>query len=547
MVNWNNVKVFRPDAPVVSEGEGDPGSIALSTLLDKYDVVSIDDGYGSMVVAERGHGYNVDSVGPYRFVDPVSLNKGSETKQLSDVGTTFQELAYASPSPFTSWLRLEHVPELRDQRGLQTYYRMKRGDGAVRGALRLLKTPIVGAHWYVEPATNSTRDVNVAKFIEDNLVNGLNVSWSTLLTDILLMCEYGHMIFEKVFEFGPDGKVRWKKLAPRHPLDVMRWYWDAQGGPNGIEMFPFMPYESAPGVPQSTGATEAPYITIDKLLVFSFEAESGDLTGTSTLRSAYKHWYYKESLYKIDAIQKERHGIGIPVIKLPPNFSQQDKSYAEDLGRNLRTNERAHVVLPPFWELLFADLQGNPVDCLKSIDHHNKMIGVNIVAPFMETGGKDTDQSMFLKSTRHIAEGVCDIFNAHAIPQLVDYNWSRVGYPMLRARRIGEWEDLRVLSFALRNLIGAGVIIPDDPLEAEMRKEFDLPIADPATARQINKPLLGTHQSVTPDPGDAAIQIPGGTNAPQTPQLPQVGQPRQSTSPPVGLPASNAGRDSSGG
>src|SRR6202000_3063401 len=115
-------------------------------------------------------------------------------------------------------------------------------------------------------------------------------------------------------------------------------------------------------------------IPINKLLVFSFDKEAGNIEGISLLRSAYKHWYYKDTLYKIDAIQKERHGIGVPVIQMPPGWKKADKDLAEKIGRNLRTNEKAHIVLPPMWNILFAKLEGQPVDCLPSIEHHNQMI-----------------------------------------------------------------------------------------------------------------------------------------------------------------------------
>src|SRR5690606_24952374 len=153
------------------------------------------------------------------------------------------------------------------------------------------------------------------------------------------------------------------------------------------------------------------------------------------------------------------------------------------------TNERAHVVLPPNWELIFAKIEGQPVNALESIKHHDDKIKSNILADY--TGSTDAaskiGHDLFLKSTRFIADIVCDDFNLYAIPQLVDYNFSRLpnGYPKLRARRIGETEDQRTLTFAIRNMVGAGVIEPDDELEAFVRKELDLPAKDFDTARQI--------------------------------------------------------------
>src|SRR5712691_131068 len=389
-----------------------------------------------------------------------------------------RELGYASPSPWTSWTRQERVPELMGNIGLRTYFDMKRADGTIRGALRLLKTPIMAARWFVEPESDSTIDKNVSKFIEKNLFEELSVPWSRIVEDALLMCEYGYMPFELVFA-PKDGKLKLSKLAPRHPLDIMEWLWDVNGGINGLIMenvqgfgptynsnlgSPLFPTATIPPGSVSSNGTYAGdfqgettyqprvFIPIEKMVIFSIEQEAGDLRGISILRSAYKHYYFKDTLYKIDAIQKERHGIGVPIIKLPPGYSQNDRKLAEDLGRNLRTNERAHIVIPSNWEIMFAKLEGHPVDCLPSIDHHDMKIKSNILAPFMdESNVKPDSLDVYYKSTRYIASTICDTFNHFVIPKMVDANFSRGGYPKLRVRRIGEWEDIRTMSFAFRN------------------------------------------------------------------------------------------------
>src|SRR5690606_17163314 len=134
-------------------------------------------------------------------------------------------------------------------------------------------------------------------------------------------------------------------------------------------------------------------IPIEKLAVFTFDKEGGDFRGRSLLRRVYKHWFYKENLYKIDAIQKERHAIGIPVIMLPPGWTQHDKRAAENIGMSLRTNENAYVVLPPLWELTFAELRGHHVNVLDSITHHGTMIYENVVAHFIKDVGSSRENT----------------------------------------------------------------------------------------------------------------------------------------------------------
>jgi hypothetical protein len=306
LLGWTN-------APVVLEGEGSK-SKELSEVLREHDLVAVTD---DVVV-----------------VTPKQL---AETPDLRELGS-------ASHSPFTSYLRAEYNRDLMGSAGLQKYDQMRKSDGTVRGTLRQIKTPILGARWFVEAASESTRDQNAADFVWWNLQKAMSISFGQIVHECLLMLDFGYYMFEKVWKetrWNNRDVLCWQKLAPRHPVDVIDggWHYDKNGGPASVDMIN----------PDAT-KWEPINISIEKLLVMSFDKEAGNIEGFSVLRSAYSHWYYKTMLYKIDAIQKERHGIGVPVIKLPPNFTRDDKEIAQQMGRNLRTNETAHLVLPPNWE-----------------------------------------------------------------------------------------------------------------------------------------------------------------------------------------------------
>ncbi len=469
----------------------------------------------------------------------IVVPKGS--RQLAEPSSVdLRELGNTGMSAFTGWLYREYNPLMQGASGLRLFNEMRRSDATVRGSLRLMKTPILAARWFIEPASESALDKKVADFIWWNLTKGMSTSFPQFITEALAMLDFGFYMFEKVFRMDDPrpqarGKVTWKKLAPRHPLDLGEWLWDENGGPAGVRM-----YNSHTGKDVD--------IPISKMLIFSFDKEAGDLSGISVLRSAYKPWFFKQQLEKIDAIQKERHGIGVPVIKLPPNFNADDLRLAQSMGRNIRTNEMAHIVLPPNWEISFAKLEGQPVNALESVDYHNGEIHKNVLASFMDRGGtmKDDDFSLFLKSTRYVADIITDIVNKHLIPELVDFNWSRLpnGYPELKARRIGEYADWRTQSFAVRNLVGSNIIRPDDRLEDQLRDEMDLPAVDAATTR-----ITDTPQDPNGGPDDDDDKSPGSPGSPQVkpPGTPRVGPPRQTPVPSVTTPRRNAGGDRSGG
>lgn len=493
----------------------------------------------------------------YEFVDSVTDPDGHQVVLMADRSAQntlgrpdLNEIGTTSPSTYLSFLRQEYNPDLREQQGLRTYDKMRRSDSTVRSTLRLMKTPVLSARWFIKPASPSARDKKIADFVSWNLFKGMTNSWPQLLTETLLCLEFGYYMFEKVWtNKHPErpGMMCWQKFAPRHPLDVLYWEFDDKGGPAGVQMYNYSILNTI-------------FIPIDKLAVFTFEKEGGDMTGLSLLRSAYKPWYYKQQLEKIDAIQKERHGIGIPIIKLPPGFTSSDQALANNLGRNLRTNERAHVVLPPNWDLIFAKLEGQPVNALDSLNYHDDQIEMNVLGNFIDvesSRGKDEDHTMFMRSTRFLAQCVEDVFNSYCIPQLVNYNFARTpnGYPELKARRIGEQEDWRTMSFTVRNLVGAGALTPDDDLEDALREETDLPPRDPSTSRDIanpqGAPMEG--QATAPQGGGGARPIPAnqqrgasGANVPSSPSPSPAQLPRQNPRPVVSVPRGNAGVDRSG-
>src|SRR6185436_14142454 len=126
---------------------------------------------------------------------------------------------------------------------------------------------------------------------------------------------------------------------------------------------------------------------------------------------------------------------------------------------------------------------------------------------------------------------ITDIFNRFIIKKLVYANFT-LGpdreCPQLVCRRIGEWNDLRTQSFTVRNLVGAGVIEPDDDLEDAFRDELDMPPKDAATARK----MITEPGQMEPDPNDPEANDPP-TQASLKNRGQKAGMPRQQPTPPV--------------
>ena len=539
-----------PTVPTVPAHDED-----LSKILEQYSVVDVVPGsadHGPFVVVTEKNSNTYVGGGISFEPDPAVLPDTGVVKSVPTASQTVQlaerpnVAEIGSTNPTTQFAgKGEYNAVLQGDLGLDKYNKARLSDGIISGVLLAIKTPVFAGNWRVDPTGKRPDNKDVAAFVQKCLMEYQSVSWTQILMDAMLCADFGFMVFEKVWEIRKvDGKSRavLKKLAPRHPADVLDIKYDKNGGPKSVVF----------SVVDGDGASDEKEINIEKLLIIAYQQEVGNLRGRSVLRAAYQHYYYKTQLYKIDAIQKERHGIGIPVIKLPVGFTITDKTEANILGRNLRTNERAHIVLPPNWDLYFAKLEGNPVDAMASIKYHDQAIRESVLAGFLgnEKATNEDDLGLFLKATRFVANSICDAFNNYVIPDLVKYNFKDADIPKLQVRQIGEQADNRTMSFTLRNMVGAGLIRPDDVLENYLRELFDLPPVDLATVRIVKAPQAAGATGTVPNatPGTNTL-LPnanpeGGKNDPNNKENPATntpGLPRQTPLPNIGVGGAKVG------
>ena len=385
-------------------------------------------------------------------------------------------------SSFQGQLR-EVVPELGSiYQAVQTYRKMSRS-AVVRTSLRAARTGVLGADYFVEPHDDKPENIEIAEFVAYNLFDGANRPFKKTIADVLKMYEYGVSVLEMVFETrewvgkraGANRRkyTMLRKLAYRPRSTIAKFEYDDNGGPAGIVQ----------NAIRKDGSIQEVPIPIEKLIIFTFD-EDGGVEGEPLLRSAYEHWFYKQHLYKVDAIQKERHAIGIPDVELGIGYSADDKEAAQTMAKNLRTNEQAFVVRPQQIKVSFLKPEGELVDVMKSIEHHDGQILLNVMAQFLllglegTGGGRATSGAhldMFAKSLRYVAELICAAFNMYLIPKLVAYNYDTTEFPSIQVRNIGESKDLQLWASAVANLIAKRAITVDMETEQWIRKTIDAP------------------------------------------------------------------------
>lgn len=454
--------------------------------------------------------------------------KGLEKEQGSSIAAPLREV----------------IPDLGNKRQeLRTYYQMSNMHAASRASLRAVKSYIMGAEFYMEPASDEDEDQLISEFVEYNIFEAMTNPWLVNLQRIAKFCDNGSSVFETVWgqrdwarkEKGANHKTYMvlTKLAPRPLMSITKFEYDDNGGP--IEIV-----QQAIG---KEGKVREEHIPIQKAIIFPNEDDTGDLFGKSMLRSAYPHWFYIQHLYKVDAIQKERHGTGVPKGKIPPGIKEADRLAALELLKNIRTNEHAGILEPLGYEFSFMDLPGNVVDVIASINHHNAMIMLNVLAEFLvagisEGGARATSasqQDVFTKANKSLADIICDSINQYLIPYIVGYNFDTDRFPKLHVRNIGESREQQQLAAALGNLFAQNILTPDMPTEQHFRKVFQIPrkLEDrPLVSDADIKEIINLSKQLLPE-GGGGTDTTGGING-KTSTTPTIPTPTKGTNKPGG-------------
>src|ERR1022692_4481636 len=234
---------------------------------------------------QKGHDPNRNLAGRPKLASVGDNKPKPSSRKIGDV------IGAAGTIIFNGFIVYEeYLDDLIGIQGLKLYDTMRKGDATVKQALNVVKLPILSAEWRVQSATDAPKDQLIADFIDYNLFNIF--PFDDLMRQILTMLEFGFSLFEIIYaivEFEGQKYIGLLELSWRKQTTI--WQWAMDDGSFGAKQF--VPGGVDGGFKQIPG---------DKLLLFSNEREGNNYAGISILRSAYKHFYYKDAMYKIDAI-----------------------------------------------------------------------------------------------------------------------------------------------------------------------------------------------------------------------------------------------------
>src|SRR3990167_1635205 len=200
------------------------------------------------------------------------------------------ELGTTGLKHYGGTLTEEFLRQLQGREGVKLYREMRDNSPIVGSVLFAIEMLARETGWRIEPASEDQDDAD-AMFVHECL-DDMSQSWDDTLGEILSCLTYGFQVSEIVYKRRAgevagkpgassryvDGRIGWRKWAPRSQQTIARWDIDPQGGIRGVDQYD--PYFA----PLTRGFV---YLPIEKLLLFRPFTYLNNPEGRILLLNAY--------------------------------------------------------------------------------------------------------------------------------------------------------------------------------------------------------------------------------------------------------------------
>jgi hypothetical protein len=191
----------------------------------------------------------------------------------------------------------------------------------------------------------------------------------------------------------------------------------------GLEYIRQHPAGQSYGLGAKTNLTglQSPKIPVDRLVAYVNDQEGGNWYGISMLRALFRHWVRKDRLLRVDAINAERNGAGVPMAYAPPNATTDQIKELGALARSYRAGESSGGALPNGADIRFKGVEGTLPDVLASLRYDDEQMAARFCAQFSKLGTTQTGSfalgqtlaDFFALAQEAVAKQYADVTNEH--------------------------------------------------------------------------------------------------------------------------------------
>jgi len=425
--------------------------------------------------------------------------KGNGT--VEKASPNMAEIGVTGLQHYSGMVMEEFHPNLQGSNAIRVYEEMASNDPTVGASLTVIDMIIRRVNWTVEKNKDGDETDEEAFELIDSAFQDMSHPFSDYISEFLTMVPYGWSYHEIVYKKRSgqsktpgssskytDGKIGWRKFAPRAQTSLEKWEFDETGGIKGMHQ------RSAPDYKDH-------FIPIEKALHFRTRLSKNNPEGVSALRTAYRPWYFLKRVEEIEAVGIERDLAGLPVMKVPSSMLDANASGEEKAAlatwkktlKALRRGEQDGILLPSD-----TDVNGKPLfdfqlitsggrrqfDTNATISRYAHEIAISMLTEFLFLGLEGvgsfalskTKTNIFLLAIETYLKSIEDVINEHAIPRLLRLNGMEVENPPKLRHGELEGADLAALGDFLGKLAAAGMpLFPDEKLENTLRAFAGLP------------------------------------------------------------------------
>lgn len=331
-----------------------------------------------------------------------------------------------------------------------TYNEMRRRDPTLRAIFNIIGMLAKQAEWKAEKPSDEGANTEAADFLDECLAD-MSHTPGDLIDDALTCLPFGWASNEICYKRreGPDGKyssqftdgkVGWRKFAPRRQSTLDKWLFDDDGGWKGWTQ------RAPPGY-------EAVDLPIEKLLHFTCTRDGGNPEGISLFESAYEPWHYVTNLQIIGGIGWQRAFVGLPVFVFEQGPGAGDLTKVQNVAESLFVNEKQYVIVPPnvTFSLETTDTAG-AVSLLETIRFYRVLMAQLVFADFIFLGSANTGSwalgsdktQMFLQGVNGYLDRIADVWTRFGVKRLFELNgmptedMPAIGHTTLRKTNLPE-------------------------------------------------------------------------------------------------------------
>lgn len=450
----------------------------------------------------------------------------------------------------------EPLLKLKGRRAMKEFREMYDNDAVVGGVMRLATEMVSQTEYSIEAAGDDPATDLMAQHLCETSLDDMQSTWPEFIDDVMTQGTFGHAYTEMWFkkrlgdhelvEFNSkygDGYYGIGNIALRAQESLDRWSIGDDGRILGMWQRPAPTYALK-------------YIDIERALLFRTNAAKNNPEGRSWLRPGWRSWFLLKRFQEIEGIGVERNVSGYPDFQVPIEYFlagatvEQRAVLAEikKMAERIRQDKLTGVVRPGEKDeegndtgFAFGLIQGTStvagiIDPI--IKRLESRVAISMLGEIVLIGQdgvgslalSKTKKSMLAGALGAILRRIEDVINRHLFPRLVRANGlpGRCA-PTLKFEDV-ESADEAAFAAAVAQLVGGGVLTPDESVERYVRDYLNLPALGDVSPGQLEDAMGAANERVN------GAEDPGLVDAPEVGRAQERAVPAAAPAAPAQMP-----------